>query len=237
MTERGGALIYFAKVPTPGKVKTRLQPDLSPAPAARLYEAFVYDTLSRTSALKGITRLLGCDPDRDHPFFQRLADRFGLIRFNQTGNDLGSRMKNAFREARRRGFGAAVIIGTDSPTLPVEYLREAFRRLRKSRLVLGPSTDGGYYLIGVKGPIPPIFNGILWGGREVFSQTLDRLVRRGLQAELLPFWYDIDTTEDLHFLSAHIAFLERAGRSSPAPHTSRMLRVLKQERHGRPNSP
>jgi rSAM/selenodomain-associated transferase 1 len=225
------ALILFAKVPKPGQVKTRLLPDLSAEQAGRLYRAFILDTLSSTAVLKGVKRLLACDPTRRAPFFKGLADRFELNLIDQIGEDLGARMRNALTEADRLGFDRAVIIGMDLPTLPAEHIEEAFRQLKKPpqvpSVVLGPSADGGYYLIGCTGPVPPIFDGIAWGTERVLEQTLARIAVRHLNATLLPFWYDVDTLQDLRFLAQHLNYLERKAGKPVAPETARVLKTLK----------
>jgi rSAM/selenodomain-associated transferase 1 len=227
------ALILFAKVPKPGQVKTRLLPDLSPEQASRVYRAFILDTLSSTALLKGVKRILACDPTRRDPFFKGLADRFELDRIDQIGEDLGARMRNALTEAYRLGFDRAVIIGMDLPTLPSEHIEEAFRRLEKTprgpSVVLGPSADGGYYLIGCSGPVPPIFDGIAWGTERVLEQTLARIADRHLNAVLLPFWYDVDTLQDLRFLAQHLKYLERKSGKPAAAETARVLKTLKLE--------
>lgn len=225
------ALILFAKVPHPGQVKTRLLPDLSPEQASQIYRAFVQDTLSSTSGLKGVGRILACDPTRRDPFFKGLASRFELILIDQCGKDLGARMRNALADAFRLGFDRAVIIGMDLPTLPTDYIREAFRQLKKSpkgpSLVLGPSADGGYYLIGCTPPVPPIFDKIAWGTDRVLTETLARIADNKLTAVLLPFWYDIDTLQALRFLSQHLSYLERKAGRPVAPEIARVLKTLK----------
>jgi rSAM/selenodomain-associated transferase 1 len=225
------ALILFAKVPKPGQVKTRLLPDLSPEQASQIYQAFILDTLRSTALLKGVKRILACDSSRRDPFFKGLADRFKLTLIDQTGEDLGARMRNALAEAYRLGFEQAVIIGMDLPTLPSDYIQEAFRQLNKNpqgpSIVLGPSADGGYYLIGCSGPVPPIFDGIAWGTERVLTQTLGRIADNHLNAALLPFWYDVDTPRDLRFLAQHLSYLERKAGKPVAPETARMLKSLK----------
>lgn len=223
------ALIIFAKVPKPGLVKTRLQPDLSPDTSSQLYLAFILDTLNATASLKGVTRIMACDATRRDPFFKGLAERHNLVLIDQAGENLGARMQNAVAEADRLGYRPAVIIGTDIPTLPVDYIQEAFKQLKKHPLVLGPGADGGYYLIGCSGPTPPIFDGIAWGTGQVLTQTLQRITEKNLNAALLPFWYDVDTLDDIRFLSAHLAYLEREMGKSLAPETSRVLKTLKLE--------
>lgn len=221
------ALIIFAKVPKPGQVKTRLQPELSPDASSQIYLAFILDTLAATASLKGVKCILGCDATRRDPFFKQLAERYDLSLIDQAGENLGARMRNAIAEAYRLGFGQAVIIGTDIPTLPVGYIQEAFKLLKNCPLVLGPSADGGYYLIGCSGSVPPIFDGIAWGTEQVLTQTLQRITENKINAMLLPFWYDVDTVQDLRFLLQHLAYLERWTGKSPAPETSRVLKTLK----------
>jgi uncharacterized protein len=220
------ALIYFTKAPRAGFVKTRLLPELTPEQANRIHRGLILDTLRSSMSMKGIARIMACDPTRRGPFFQGLAKRFRLVLMDQAGEDLGSRMQNAFTEARRRGFDAAIIVGTDCPTLPAEYIMEAFKLLRKHSLVLGPSIDGGYYLVGCTGDPPAIFDGIEWGTEHVLRQTLQRISEKKLNAVLLPFWYDIDSFEDLRFLSEHLSYLERRTEKPVAPETSRNLRSL-----------
>lgn len=221
------ALIHFAKVPKPGQVKTRLLPELSPEQAGQLYLAFILDTLEATASLKGVTRILGCDSTRRDPFFIGLGERHNLVLIDQVGEDLGSRMRNAMTEGLELGFNPVVIIGTDSPTLPAEYVQEAFKRLKKSPLVLGPSADGGYYLVGCSGAVPPIFDGVAWGTEEVLAQTLHRIAEKNIDASLLPFWYDVDMFRNLRFLSEHMGYLERRAGKPVAPETSRVLKTLR----------
>ncbi len=221
------ALIIFAKVPKAGQVKTRLLPDLSPEQASQVYLAFILDTLSATASLKGVTRIMGCDSSRRDPFFKGLAERHDLVLIDQAGEDLGARMQNAITEAYRLGFAQAVIIGTDIPTLPLEYIREAFKQLKTHPVVLGPSLDGGYYLIGCSGSLPTIFDGISWGSKQVLTQTLARITDKNIDTMLLPFWYDVDTVHDIRFLSQHLVYLKRRVGKAVAPETLRVFSMLK----------
>jgi rSAM/selenodomain-associated transferase 1 len=221
------ALILFAKSPKPGFVKTRFQPEWSAEEAGKLYQAFVMDLVSATSRLKSIARILACDPTSRDPLFQSLARRYKLKLMDQRGRNLGERMRNAIEEAHQMGFHQVVIIGTDSPTLPMEFIDQAFRLLRSHELVLGPSHDGGYYLIGCGEIIPPVFEGIPWGTVGVLALTLRRMVDLKLKCALLPFWYDVDTAQDLHLLSAHLDFLKEKTGKEAAPETASVLQNLK----------
>ena len=232
------ALILFAKAPRPGRVKTRLQPFLTPAQTARLGRAFIEDTLFLTSGFKGVARRIACDSGpgaaRRDPFFSRLARRHGVGLMDQDGPDLGARLRRAFEQALGEGMDAVVIIGADSPTLPVLHIRMAFEALKKVPAVLGPSTDGGYYLIGCAGEAPPVFDHVDWGGDKVLAQTVERLNRRHIPHHLLPVWYDVDTLADLLFLSEHLGYLKERGSKSVAPETARVLKGLKL-RHQNPS--
>lgn len=220
-------LILFAKAAQPGRVKTRLVPQLSAEQASRLYQAFVMDLVSATERLKGITRIMACDPARHHPFFDSIAHRFGMKLINQQGANLGERMKNAIKAAHRLKLGPVVIIGTDSPTLPMGFVRQAFGVLHSRELVLGPSCDGGYYLIGCGKRIPPVFEGIPWGTDRVLAMTLKRITDLKLKCALLPFWYDVDHVEDLRLLTAHLGYLDQQIGGGVAPKTARVVKTFK----------
>lgn len=198
------ALIIFAKTPVKGKVKTRLQKNLSQTNVLKLYKEFLFQTVYTAKKVRNCKKIIACYPDENHPYFKTLAMKFGFHLIKQHGSDLGNRMKNAITELLNNGYKKAVIIGCDSPTLPKEHIEKAFNVLNKKSLVIGPSCDGGYYLIGVRGVAPPIFNNIKWGTREVLKETLKRIPKKMLPSfHLLPFWYDIDTNEDLEFLNLH----------------------------------
>jgi rSAM/selenodomain-associated transferase 1 len=115
----------------------------------------------------------------------------------QEGDDLGERMDLSFRRAFEEGAKRAVIVGTDVPSIPPEILCDAFHRLSEADLVLGPASDGGYYLIGLKSSAPELFTGINWSGPDVLAATLDAAGRLGLKSELLLTLKDVDTFEDL----------------------------------------
>lgn len=203
-------LILFAKAPEPGRVKSRLVPFLSAEAAAQLQRAFFLDTLQLTDSLP-LRRAVACFPDADHPFFVRCGKERPLLLFNQEGTDLGERMKSAFEWGFSQGFEKVVLLGSDAPTLPPAFIKEAVDRLESSPLVFGPSVDGGYYLIGGRPPVPAVFDGIAWGTHTVLSATLEKITRRKVRGHLLPFWYDIDRPEDLAFLRGHLALLEAEG--------------------------
>jgi hypothetical protein len=206
------ALIIFVKIPMKGRVKTRLSPHLSDEKILELYKSFVIKITSTCSLLKGVKRFLGCMPTKDDDFIMALAERYGYECFEQRGQDLGQRIINAFRDYFKKGYERVVIIGSDSPTLPLEYIRQSFRILGEKDFVLGPCNDGGYYLVGARKLYEHVFRRIPWDTPEVLNRTLDRLDSRGIDYFLLPFWYDVDTIDDLRFYKRHLKYLKRMER-------------------------
>jgi rSAM/selenodomain-associated transferase 1 len=203
-------LVVFAKSPNAPHVKTRLQSILSKEERKLLQKNFILDTLFLTASLP-VKRVLSCAPDQEDPFFLKCKKDHSLSLIKQEGADLGERMANVLGWGFLQGFQRIVIIGSDSPTLPASFIKEAFRMLRSEPVVLGPALDGGYYLIGMAPPIPNIFSHIKWGTHTVLSETKKRLNR----FYLLPYWYDVDTPKDLAFLKRHIALLKQRGQIFP----------------------
>lgn len=199
-----GSIVMFAKAPDPGKVKTRLTSHMSDIDAASFHEAFVLDTLDILATFNNTEIYLACYPDNKHRFFKEIEDDFDIKSFTQRGGDLGERIENAFLYLKGEGHKEIVVLGSDSPTLPVEILNEAFQRLKKNKLVIGPSLDGGYYLIGISGNVPELFSGIDWGTDKVFDETVKKAKESGLDFSVLPFWYDIDTIKELSFMQIHL---------------------------------
>ena len=137
----------------------------------------------------------------------------------QVQEDLGARMREALVQQLDAGASAAVLIGTDIPSLPAYHITQAFDLLRTKDVVLGPSTDGGYYLVGVSRSTPEIFEDVEWSTPSVLSQTIDRVERAGRTLGLVSPWFDVDTPEDLDFLLAHArATKTRYGHRSPTIH-------------------
>src|SRR5262249_16933683 len=157
----------------PGQVKTRLAAATSPEWAAAVAAAFLQDTLDSLSRIDA-RRVLAFAPASERAFFTEVvADRYELT--PQCEGDLGRRLATFFAEQFASGARQVVLLGTDSPTLPVSFVEQAFRELEQADLVLGPATDGGYYLIGCAGKVPPVFDGIAWSGPEVLAQTAKRI--------------------------------------------------------------
>lgn len=192
-------LMVFAKAPVPGRVKTRLASALGEAPAAELHAAFVRDVVRRHRRPgRRLTVWRAGDPE--HPLWAEL----GMPLATQQGPDLGARMHAAFAE-ELAGDASVVVLGTDSPTLPPALVDAAFDALDEVPVVVGPACDGGYYLLGARGSVPPVFEAMPWGTGQVLTRTLRALQAAGVDYRLLPFWYDVDRPEDLDLLRAHLA--------------------------------
>jgi len=220
------ALVLFAKDPVAGKVKTRLEPFLDPARILDLYRAFLADSLEKICGVEGVDRFVEVAPAPRSGYFTawRRDPRIRAI-VPQEGRDLGEKMRNAFKRYFSAGYEKVVLIGADSPSLPLDYIEEAFRA--GGGLVLGPSTDGGYYLIGMGGGLAEVFDGVPWGTEGVLAATLKRVADRDIPLHLLPVWYDVDRPGDLRFLKTHLSALARAGRAGAAA-TRNFLAELEQ---------
>lgn len=199
------ALIVFAKAPVPGQVKTRLSPPLSQEEAARLYEAFLDDALEAYASNDAFgldesvavrLYLAGAESPRSTAGFAPGS----ITTHRQRGDGLGPRMLRAFAETFAAGYERIVIIGTDHPTLPPAFVGEAFRALSEPFTVaLGPSTDGGYYLLGLNELYAPLFE-MQYSHGSVFERTLERAVEEGARPVVLPEWYDVDDIGSLQRL-------------------------------------
>ncbi len=217
------ALVIMAKAPHPGRVKLRLAPVFGAQAAADLARAFLFDRIEAAGAIADAVRIVSCEPDRTDPAFAELRHMGGLVLTSQRGADLGARMRGALQEALALGFQRVVLVGTDTPTLPVEILLQAFDRLTDVPVVIGPACDGGYYLIGCGREIPPVFESLPWGSDRVLEQTLARLNAERWPAALLPFWYDVDRPEDVLLLRRHLQSMQLGGGRSIAPRTAELL--------------
>lgn len=191
------ALIVFAKAPVAGQVKTRLCPPLTPDEAASLHGSLVLDLLERCHTLKGCDRILAGAPTPDHPFFGAMKARFKIPIWEQVGDDLGGRMAHAFQSALGSPYQSAIIIGTDIPGITASLITTASKSLQDHDMVLGPTVDGGYYLIGLRAPVPELFEHIPWSTDTVFSLTQEKAKAMGLSLKILPMLPDLDTIEDL----------------------------------------
>ncbi|MBI5116021.1 TIGR04283 family arsenosugar biosynthesis glycosyltransferase [Candidatus Poribacteria bacterium] len=192
-------LIIFTRYPAPGNTKTRLIPAVGAQGAADLHRRMTEHALSRLKRLKPHRRVsieISYDGGSEQLMKEWLGP--GVIFRPQIGSGLGERMAGAFSEAFAEGAEKVVLVGTDCPGLNVSIAEEAFRALRHSDVVLGPASDGGYYLIGLKRVTPQLFDGISWGATEVLEQTLKTANDLGLSTAFVSKLDDVDRVEDLH---------------------------------------
>lgn len=193
-------LIVMAKASEVGRVKTRLVPPLSADQAARLNGAMIRTTLWRMS-----------HPEWDVELHLAGSARAGdgLVHVPvvaQAGEGLGERMLAATEHGFDRGYASVVLIGSDHPTVPVSYVKRAFRALDESDgVAIGPSEDGGYYLIGMTRPMPALFMDMTYSVDSVFDETRHRLTMLDVDVTVLPAWYDVDTGADLARLRNELA--------------------------------
>jgi rSAM/selenodomain-associated transferase 1 len=185
-----------------GKVKTRLAAEIGEQATASLYKCFVEDLLSMIKNVDSGLQLCFHPPEAMTQVQRWLGNQHSYR--PQRGDDLGSRLKNAFTGAFEDGFSKVVAIGSDSPDLPEEFLREAFDKLESHDAVIGPASDGGYYLIGFSEDtfLEEAFDDIAWSTSAVCDQTQARLKAHGLNVHLLPLWHDVDRQSDLDRLLA-----------------------------------
>ena len=216
--------VLFAKQPAPGAVKTRLQSHLSAAEAARLYEAMLLDCATALQETQAAAKVVAFTPAHAEEALRALLAPIGTFEYvPQIEADLGQRLEGLMQWAFARGAERVVLVGSDSPSLPASYIDEGLVLLRDKEVVLGPSTDGGYYLVGRRKGDSRIFQDVAWSTGMVLEQTLARLGTQTLG--LLPPWYDVDTPVDAGFLKVHLEALARAG-STQGQHSLAVLRDL-----------
>ena len=216
------ALIVFCREPIAHQVKTRLIGAITPAAAAALSDAFIFDALAKAVSIRPSRIVIAASaPDGAHSkYFQRLARRFDADLIDQGSGSLGKRMARVLAPFSSTG---ALLIGTDTPSLPIDLLAASLKALRRNRVVIAPSLDGGYYAVGVRGLMPPIFTAMRWGTRTVFDSTINRLKHARVPYVLGPTWYDVDRWADVVLLAHHLRLLRRRTGASPCRATESVL--------------
>lgn len=196
-------ILFFIKYPNHGNVKTRLAKVIGEEVATSLYRNFVQDMLKGFEKVEAQLRICYApcgteDPEKD--FKGWLGSQYEYR--EQVGDDLGERMKHAMQAAFAEGFRRVLIIGSDIPDFPPELLTKAFLDLDRQDAAVGPSYDGGYYLIGFRKDtfIPEVFDDIPWSTRDVYRATLAKIQKEDLELIRLPDWNDVDTIWDLNLL-------------------------------------
>ncbi len=211
----------MARAPVPGRCKTRLAASLGDEAAAKLYAAMIADSIDGYSRAGATRNVVVAAPEYDGVRVLRDLVPPDWEVIPQLGTGLGDRLANAFRTLKADG-SPVVLVDSDSPTLPVEPISDALGRLNGGgRVLLGPTDDGGYYLIGLTSLELEIFRDIPWSTPRVLETTLARCAALSLSAELLPSWYDVDEAKDLERLCA-----ELSQRPNRAPRCARTLRDL-----------
>ena len=241
------ALAVMTKAPQAGRVKTRLVPPLTPEEAAELNKCFLRDTAaaissvcssrpvgdaskmqfehagaSHSEAATGAAGIAVYTPiGAEAVYTDILPADFSLL--PQRGEKFGERLYFAVEDLIKCGFESVCLIDSDSPTVPGKNLQLAVELLSmgEDRVVLGPTEDGGYYLIGVKKPHHHLFDRIDWSTERVLNQTMQRATEIGLEVKLLPTGYDVDDEASLRRLCNDV--LGEQGDDSAAPTTRKFL--------------
>lgn len=223
-------IAIMAKASRPGFAKTRLSPPLTPEEAALCNTAFLQDIAGNVLHAAREARIAGYvayGPPGAEAFFERhLPAQMTLI--ETVDADFGVCLKKALAAQFARGHRAACVLNSDSPTLPPALLAETARVLAKpgERIVLGPSTDGGYYILGCQSIHARLFEDIAWSTAAVTQQTLERAAELGLPVHMLPDWYDVDDAPSLRLLIGELLDgrpFDTAIPSSSAPATAGLL--------------
>ncbi|MGH9838249.1 MAG: TIGR04282 family arsenosugar biosynthesis glycosyltransferase [Blastocatellia bacterium] len=223
------ALVVMAKAPREGAVKTRLIGALTAEEAKGLYVAFLSDTFALMEEVMDerddLSLVLCYTPEGEEEAFEEV-EREGSMMIVQRGEDLGARLRNCFADLFAMGFESVVMIGADSPTLPGELIYDAFDSLEdENDVIAGPSTDGGYYLIGMRRLHPRLFEAVPWSTTEVMAVTEARAKEAGVNLIVMPEWYDVDAPEGLENLKEDLSQTRE-----PAPFTRRFLKELAKDK-------
>jgi uncharacterized protein len=211
--------LIFGKRPAAGQVKTRLTPPLPPDEAAAFYEACLRDVVGLCARERARVELW-YHPD------QRAADYFAkefphILLTEQFEGDLGAKMCDAITRSFDDGAQRVFIVGSDVPTLPEATISAALQSLRDAEMVIGPTLDGGYYLIGFERTVWPraqmLFDDVAWSTDAVYRTTIERATAAKLDLRVLPGWYDVDTIDDVRQALLDAAPESHVGRWAARP--------------------
>jgi uncharacterized protein len=199
--------IIFARRPAAGRVKTRLSPELPPDAAAAVYEACLRDVITAAARQRGRVELWYDAEPGGREYFE--SEFRHIHRQPQADGDLGERLGAAFAQCFGDGAARVLIAGSDAPTVPDAMYAAAFDHLHEADAVIGPTVDGGYYLMGLAAGAWPgarlLFHEVPWSTADVYATTIERASRAALDLRILPGWYDIDRVEDLNRARADMA--------------------------------
>ncbi len=222
----GAVLGIFVKRPDPGKVKTRLAEDLGIDLSAEISGAMALDLAELWGGERILSasgrRVLVFSPEDAGPWFDSRVPGTLALQPQEDG-DLGERMRSFFEGEFADGATRVVLIGSDSPTLDPSIVISAFLCLEGRDVVLGPATDGGFYLIGCRRPIPSLFDGMDWSTPRVLEQVLVAARSAGASLGLLPPWYDVDTARDWQVVRGHVRGMRVAGLDPLLPRVEALI--------------
>lgn len=227
MLTRENALIVFARAVRPGHVKTRLMPVFSAEEACEIHTALTGDVIERVAEALSDAASVSVswsEPGENAAAISPLPP--GVSEEVQQGGDLGERMALAFQSKLREGFRRVVILGSDVPTLPPDHLTGAFQALDKAEVVLGPTADGGYYLVGMSRLHLEIFLNVRWGTKDVLAVTKKRLKQKKASFVVLGPWHDVDTPEDVGRLWKELLHMKERRLGGIPQRTYRLLARL-----------
>ncbi len=212
------AVIVMLKAPRAGTVKTRLTTLLTEESAAALARCFAQDTIAKAQSVAAHVIVAYAPTDGRRELETFLPANLHWI--EQRGQDLGARLAAVTAEAATANFAPFVVIGTDSPTLPVAFIVEALRSLvaNECDVALGPADDGGYYLIGLRQFVPDLFQNIAWSTPLAYEQTARNAARLNQRILRFPIWYDVDTPLDLLRLRDELGADAKAQTCAPETH-------------------
>ncbi len=206
---KNATIAVFAKEPVPGTVKTRLIPPLDDMQAAGFAGALLCDTINMVDGLKGSTnKELYYYPSSGAGYFEKVAGPGWTLKL-QEGKSLGERLSAAFDNIINKNGSPAIIIGTDSPGLPTSFISASIKALKKYDIVLGPSSDGGFYLVGASGYFPLLLENIRWSTSSAYGDIIRNTNSLRLKPHILPEWSDIDNFDDLLALNKKIKDMDK----------------------------
>jgi rSAM/selenodomain-associated transferase 1 len=222
--EARSAVAIMAKAPRAGEVKTRLCPPLSHTEAAELYRCFLLDKIAQVNALQRTTPVISYTPSEAQQWFEDLTPPHFML-LPQRGDDLGARILSTFDLLFQHGYAQVMVIDSDTPTLPSAYLEQALELMatRDNDVVLGPTEDGGYYLIGLRRAHRELFERMPWSTSQVFPETRRRSLQHGLTVACTANWYDVDMPDDLRRLRQSLDHVQ----DGFARHTRRFFREFR----------
>jgi len=217
-------VVVMAKAPRSGDVKTRLVPPLTYSQAATLADCFIRDTVLNVRQIVD-SLMIAYAPADARPDLELLLPS-NLLWFEQRGDDLGERLDSVANHLSMLGYGPFVILGADSPTLPATFIEQALEVLASGQadVTLGPTTDGGYYLVGMNSAIGGLFRNIDWSTPFAYEETVANANALNLRLHTLPMWYDVDTPADLYLLREQM-FADDPLLMKRAPNTYRWFKT------------